>query len=165
MNLIDPPSAIQFRMRGCKGVFCTWKTNSFLELRRSQEKFKCKYKMLEVVKTSTYKEFYLNRQMISLLSDLGVPDKVLKKLPSYLPAEVLGDGEGRGEEAREPALNGGFSKKLTEGRREAPSSALIVSILSISSSSSWSPSSARCLSSDTGEPRLSVAWNVPRLPY
>ena len=56
-----------------------------------------------------------------------------------------------------------WSKALIDVRREAPSSSLTALTRDMSSSSS--SSSARCLSSETGEPRLLGPWKVPRLPY
>lgn len=74
---------------------------------------------------------------------LALPDVlrfVRRPPPSYLPAEVPGEGVGRGEEASEPDLNGGFWRKLIDGRRDdaAAASSLIRSPLSISSESSSS---------------------------
>jgi RNA-dependent RNA polymerase len=73
-----PPSAFQFRMGGCKGVLVTWPDAKGTEVhvRPSQEKFSAVYNGLEVIRCSQFSCATLNRQTISILSCLGVPDEV-----------------------------------------------------------------------------------------
>lgn len=96
----------------------------------------------------------------TLLLLLEVPASLIK-LDSDLPAEVPGDGDGRGEDASDPDLKGGLLFKFKDGSREIPIPLPLpfrLSTLSLSSSST------RCLSSETGDPRFSAAWKVPKLP-
>jgi len=75
---IPPPSAIQFRMGGCKGVLVVWPdvSGTDIHIRKSQEKFLAEYNGLEVIRCSQYACATLNRQTITILSSLGVPDQV-----------------------------------------------------------------------------------------
>lgn len=73
-----PPSAYQFRMGGCKGVLVVWPDVKHTEvhIRKSQEKFVAEFNGLEIIKCSKFANATLNRQIISILSSLGVPDQV-----------------------------------------------------------------------------------------
>lgn len=77
-----PPSVFQFRMAGCKGVLAIapelGATN--LKLRRSQFKFETSYSGMEIIRWSEYWVATLNRQLILVLSALGVPDEVFLHL-------------------------------------------------------------------------------------
>lgn len=77
-NIEPAPSAFQFRMGGCKGVLVTWPDAKGTEVhvRPSQEKFSATYNGLEVIRCSQFSCATLNRQTISILSCLGVPDDV-----------------------------------------------------------------------------------------
>ncbi|KAK4181786.1 putative RNA-dependent RNA polymerase [Triangularia setosa] len=77
-----PPSAYQFRMGGCKGVLVDWKhaKGTEVHIRPSQEKFSAAYNGLEVVRCSSFSCATLNRQTITILSALGVPDHVFVDL-------------------------------------------------------------------------------------
>ncbi|KAK0723826.1 RNA dependent RNA polymerase-domain-containing protein [Apiosordaria backusii] len=81
-KVYPPPSAYQFRMGGCKGVLVDWKDAKGMEvhIRPSQEKFSAVYNGLEVVKCSSFSCATLNRQTITILSALGVPDHVFVDL-------------------------------------------------------------------------------------
>ncbi|GAA5813501.1 hypothetical protein MFLAVUS_006979 [Mucor flavus] len=84
MDLRMTPSAFQFRLGGAKGVL-TMDGDSASEvvkaqLRPSQIKFESKHLILEVIRTSTFINGYLNRQVITLLSALGVKDEVFMEL-------------------------------------------------------------------------------------
>ncbi|KAI1140661.1 RdRP-domain-containing protein [Hypoxylon sp. FL0543] len=72
------PSAFQFRLGGAKGILVQWPDVPFNEvhLRPSQNKFESISKGLEIIKTSRYSAATLNRQTITILSCLGVPDIV-----------------------------------------------------------------------------------------
>ncbi|OIW30853.1 RdRP-domain-containing protein [Coniochaeta ligniaria NRRL 30616] len=76
------PSAFQFRMGGCKGVLVTWPEAKDIEvhIRKSQEKFSSEFNGLEIIRLSHYTTATLNRQTISILSCLGVPDSVFMSL-------------------------------------------------------------------------------------
>lgn len=80
---IDPtPSAFQFRMGGCKGVLVVWPEATGLEvhIRKSQEKFHAEFNGLEVIRCSHFSVATLNRQTITILSSLGVPDEVFMNM-------------------------------------------------------------------------------------
>ena len=74
----DPPSAFQFRLGGCKGVltYDPTLTNVSVQIRDSQYKFDCESDELEIIRTSEYWKPFLNRQLVLVLSALGVPDSV-----------------------------------------------------------------------------------------
>lgn len=76
------PSAFQFRMGGCKGVLVTWPEAKDIEvhIRKSQEKFSSEFNGLEIIRLSHYATATLNRQTISILSCLGVPDAAFMNL-------------------------------------------------------------------------------------
>lgn len=81
-NIADTPSAFQIRMGGCKGVLVVWPDvpPSEVHIRPSQEKFKAPYNGLEIIKVSTFSQATLNRQIIPLLSCLGVEDRIFMEL-------------------------------------------------------------------------------------
>ena len=89
LNLDYVPSCFQGRFLGCKGVWTTmWNDNSGkIYCRDSQTKFLVKKKKenyFELCDYSRYIQSYLNRQIIILLSALGIDDKkFLKKLDQY----------------------------------------------------------------------------------
>lgn len=72
------PSAFQFRLGGCKGVLAIDKNLTGLEmrLRPSQFKFESASTELEIIRVSEYWQSTLNRQLILVLSDLGIHDDV-----------------------------------------------------------------------------------------
>lgn len=75
-----PPSCFQFRLGGCKGVLTVWPDAKQREVyvRPSQEKFKAKHKILEVIRCSQPATACLNRQLIIVLSSLGASDHVFR---------------------------------------------------------------------------------------
>ncbi|GKV13304.1 hypothetical protein SLEP1_g24332 [Rubroshorea leprosula] len=74
------PSAFQIRIGGYKGVVAVDPTSSKkLSLRKSMSKFESKNRKLDVLAWSKYQPCFLNRQLITLLSTLGVPDYVFEE--------------------------------------------------------------------------------------
>lgn len=74
----NPPSLFQFRLGGCKGVLALDPTitGSEVHIRPSQQKFEAEYMGLEIIRSSALATPYFNRQIIQVLSDLGVRDYV-----------------------------------------------------------------------------------------
>jgi hypothetical protein len=90
MELRSIPSALQFRLGGAKGVLVL--DNNLqgrkIQLRPSQIKFESEHLTLEVIRTSTYIHGFLNRQVITILSALGVPDKVFLELMDSMLLDI-----------------------------------------------------------------------------
>lgn len=74
----EPPSAFQFRLGGCKGmlVVTPQAKNQEIHIRPSQHKFSTGHQGLEIIRWSQFCMAHLNRQLIAVLSTLGVPDDV-----------------------------------------------------------------------------------------
>lgn len=72
----DPPSLYQFRLAGCKGVLALDPSllGNVAHIRPSQYKFEAKNEGLEIIRASAFATAYFNRQLIIVLSTLGVPD-------------------------------------------------------------------------------------------
>lgn len=82
-----PPSVFQFRLGGCKGVLAVSPDAKGREIhiRPSQYKFPATHEGLEIIRWSQFAGASLNRQLISVLSALGVPDETfLQKLKRQL---------------------------------------------------------------------------------
>lgn len=82
-----PPSVFQFRLGGCKGVLAVSPDAKGREIhiRQSQYKFPATHEGLEIIRWSQFAGASLNRQLISVLSALGVPDETfLRKLKMQL---------------------------------------------------------------------------------
>lgn len=74
-----PPSVFQFRMGGCKGILAVDPTilgSRTVCIRPSQKKFNTDYNQLEIIRTSAFATAYLNKQIILVLSALGIADDV-----------------------------------------------------------------------------------------
>ena len=74
------PSAFQYRLGGCKGVLTVWPDVKEVHVRPSQQKFPALYNGLEIIRWSRFSACTLNRQTITILSSLGVPDDVFLKM-------------------------------------------------------------------------------------
>ncbi|KAI0099828.1 RNA dependent RNA polymerase-domain-containing protein [Nemania sp. FL0031] len=76
------PSAFQFRLGGSKGLLVVWPDLTFnqVSLRPSQQKFRSKSTLLEIIQPSRFSVATLNRQTITILSSLGVPDSAFLEL-------------------------------------------------------------------------------------
>lgn len=76
------PSAVQIRMGGYKGILSVLPRlrGTHVRLRPSMRKFASNSTELGVMKISTHSHAHLNRQAISLLSHLGVPDEVFIRM-------------------------------------------------------------------------------------
>ncbi|KAJ3570243.1 hypothetical protein NPX13_g5792 [Xylaria arbuscula] len=76
------PSAFQFRLGGSKGLLVCWPDMTFnkVSLRPSQKKFNAQSTLLEIVKPSRFSAATLNRQTITILNCLGVPDEAFMRL-------------------------------------------------------------------------------------
>lgn len=74
----DPPSVFQFRRGGAKGVLAVDPTitGRTICVRQTQSKFESKHKDLEIIRVSQFASATTNRQLILLLSYLGVPDEI-----------------------------------------------------------------------------------------
>ncbi|KAI9027116.1 RNA dependent RNA polymerase-domain-containing protein [Phycomyces nitens] len=82
MELRHVPSAFQFRLAGAKGVLTVANglSGRKVKMRPSQIKFDSDHLVLEVIRFSTSIPAYLNKQIITILSALGVKDEVFMTL-------------------------------------------------------------------------------------
>ncbi|RAL10611.1 RNA dependent RNA polymerase [Aspergillus homomorphus CBS 101889] len=83
----DPPSAYQFRLGGCKGmlVVSSEALPQEVHIRKSQYKFSAIHNNLEIIRWSQFSIATLNRQLIIVLSTLGISDSVFhEKLQDML---------------------------------------------------------------------------------
>ncbi|XP_051113272.1 RNA-dependent RNA polymerase 6 [Andrographis paniculata] len=77
------PCAYQIRYAGYKGVVARWpqKNDAFhLFLRPSMKKFDSDHTMLEICSWTRFQPGFLNRQIITLLSALEVPDDIFSRM-------------------------------------------------------------------------------------
>jgi RNA-dependent RNA polymerase len=88
LNII---SAIQIRFMGCKGVFALDPSlgPNTVHYRESQKKFESDDTALNICSVSNYKEGFLNRQFIILLSTLGVDDKIFEDIQDNITKKYI----------------------------------------------------------------------------
>ena len=84
----DIVCALQVRVGGCKGVLALYTDCDEIEVRPSMDKFDSSEKDLEICSMSAYRQGYLNRQIILLLSGRGVSDSVFFKLQQKMIEEL-----------------------------------------------------------------------------
>ncbi|KAF8692039.1 hypothetical protein HU200_039988 [Digitaria exilis] len=90
LPLIDNyvPSAFQIRFAGCKGVVAIWPGKyegaRCISLRPSMKKFESAHSVFEVVSWTKLQPAFLNRQIITLLSTLGVPDTIFWQMKNAM---------------------------------------------------------------------------------
>ncbi|XXG55897.1 hypothetical protein AAC387_Pa03g3456 [Persea americana] len=88
---LNPPCAYQIRYAGCKGVVTCWPGSdgrTRLFLRPSMTKFASDHTILEVVSWTRFQPGFLNRQILTLLSALGVPDIVFLKMQESMVCKL-----------------------------------------------------------------------------
>ncbi|XP_052205932.1 probable RNA-dependent RNA polymerase 1 [Diospyros lotus] len=111
------PSAFQIRYGGYKGVVAVDPTSSTkLSLRKSMCKYESENTKLDVLAWSKYQPCYLNRQLITLLSTLGVGDYIFENKQReaiYQLDDILTDPL-RAQEALELMSPGENTKILKE---------------------------------------------------
>ena len=77
----EPPSVFQIRLGGIKGVLAVAPEakNNEVHIRPSQYKFPALYEGLEVIRYSSYTSVVLNRQLITVLTAMGVKSRVFEE--------------------------------------------------------------------------------------
>ncbi|CAG8444865.1 5544_t:CDS:10 [Acaulospora morrowiae] len=82
LELKTTPCAFQFRLAGYKGVLCQsrYLRGMGIQVRPSQHKFDSTHNVLEIIRGSCMITAYLNRQAITILSALGVPNEVFVEM-------------------------------------------------------------------------------------
>ncbi|CAN6455107.1 unnamed protein product [Victoria cruziana] len=83
----EQPSGFQIRYAGCKGMVVCWPNlgDKFkLSLRPSMNKFESRHNTLEVVSWTRFQPGFINREIITLLSSLGVSGDAFMKLQDLM---------------------------------------------------------------------------------
>ncbi|EEF46969.1 RNA-dependent RNA polymerase 6 [Ricinus communis] len=88
---VNPPCAYQIRYAGCKGVVACWPAHIDgirLSLRVSMNKFHSNHTTLEICSWTRFQPGFLNRQIITLLSTLDVPDEIFWKMQIVMVSKL-----------------------------------------------------------------------------
>lgn len=88
---INPPCGYQIRFAGCKGVIVSWpgkNDGKRLSLRPSMNKFESKHNTIEVCGWTRFQPGFLNRQIITLLSALGVSDGIFWNMQNSMVSKL-----------------------------------------------------------------------------
>ncbi|XVE71174.1 hypothetical protein DITRI_Ditri10aG0129600 [Diplodiscus trichospermus] len=88
---LNRPCAYQIRYAGCKGVVACWPEEGDgirLSLRPSMNKFQSGHTTLEICSWTRFQPGFLNRQIITLLSTLGVPDEVFWEMQNTMVSKL-----------------------------------------------------------------------------
>ncbi|GLT28647.1 hypothetical protein SLA2020_035630 [Shorea laevis] len=91
LNLEISPCAYQIRYAGCKGVVACWPAKGDgirLSLRPSMNKFQSNHRTLEICSWTQFQPCFLNRQIITLLSTLDVPDEVFWGMQTFMLSKL-----------------------------------------------------------------------------
>ncbi|KAG8198905.1 hypothetical protein JTE90_015117 [Oedothorax gibbosus] len=85
------PSAFQIRYKGCKGMVVEWqRPGRAIGIRPSMKKFECNTSdNLEIVKTSAPRKLYLNKHLITILEQMGIPKETFFDLQSNMMLHLL----------------------------------------------------------------------------
>lgn len=94
LQLEEVPSAYQIRFAGYKGVLSVDNRlpspTAQICLRPSMRKYHSTYEVLEIIRPATFSSCYLNRQIIMLLSTLGVEDSIFMELQQDMLRKLEG---------------------------------------------------------------------------
>lgn len=91
LKLDDLPSAYQIRYAGFKGVVACWPSSGDefqLLLRPSMNKFESTHTTLEICSWTRFQPGFLNRQIVTLLSALNVPDEVFWNMQEAMVSKL-----------------------------------------------------------------------------
>ncbi|PRQ26751.1 putative RNA-directed RNA polymerase [Rosa chinensis] len=91
LDCSDPPCAYQIRYAGFKGVIACWPSEGDrfqLSLRPSMNKFESHHTTLEICSWTRLQPGFLNRQIITLLSTLHVPDMVFWRMQQQMVSNL-----------------------------------------------------------------------------
>ncbi|XP_067121767.1 uncharacterized protein [Centruroides vittatus] len=91
LDISNEPSAMQIRYAGFKGMLTVWPDmeGEKINFRESMKKFLSNNESLEILKVSKPRMVYLNRQIITILSQLDIPDRVFFKLQKSMFEKML----------------------------------------------------------------------------
>lgn len=88
---MNPPCAYQIRYAGCKGVVACWPAKGDgirLSLRDSMNKFHSDHTTLEICSWTRFQPGFLNRQIVTLLTALDVPDDIFWKMQDTMVSKL-----------------------------------------------------------------------------